>query len=127
MSFITLGVADLQRSLGFYRDVLGLRPRTILETVVFFEMGPTWLALHPREMLALDAGVDPAGSGFSGITLAHNVASIEEVDALLTQAVAGGATLKRAGSPADWGGYTGYFADPDGHLWEIAWNPEFPL
>ena len=126
VSFITLGVSDLQRSLIYYRDILGLTPRSILDNVVFFELGATWLALYPHDLLAEDAGVPCEGGGFRGVTLAHNVRSPEEVDQLLAIGAQGGGRLVKAGHTAFWGGYTGYFADPDGHLWEVAWNPDFP-
>ena len=89
--------------------------------------GEAVLALWSREDLAADAGVSAEGSGFPGIALAHNVASKELVDAALSEAVAAGGTLVKAGTDAFWGGYTGYFADPDGYLWEVAWNPGWPL
>jgi len=82
-----------------------------------------WLALFPRDDLAHDAGVASAGSGFRAFTLAHNVASAAEVDSVLAEAVAAGATLVKPAVTASWGGYSGYFADPDGFLWEVAWNP----
>jgi len=126
VSFITLGVTDLTRSLVYYRDNLGLKPRSVRESVVFFELGQTWLALYPHDLLAEDAGVASEGSGFRGVTLAHNVHSPEEVDQLLAIGAQGGGRLVKAGHTAFWGGYTGYFADPDGHLWEVAWNPDFP-
>nr|WP_314898561.1 VOC family protein [uncultured Deefgea sp.] len=126
VSFITLGVTDLARSLVYYRDILGLQPRSVKENVVFFELGQVCLALYPHDLLAEDAGVPHEGSGFRGITLAHNVRSPEEVDQLLATAAQGGGRLVKAGHKAFWGGYTGYFADPDGHLWEVAWNPHFP-
>jgi len=126
LSFVTLGVADLERSIRFYVDVLGL-PR--LETppgVAFFELGRTWLALYPRESLAADAGVSAQGGGFPGFTLSHNVREPDQVDQLLAEVAAGGGTLVKTAHRADWGGRTGYFADPDGFLWEVAWNPHFP-
>ncbi|QZA76534.1 VOC family protein [Deefgea tanakiae] len=126
VSFITLGVTDLARSLVYYRDILGLQPRSVKESVVFFELGQVWLALYPHDLLAEDAGVPDDGGGFRGITLAHNVRSPEEVDQLLATGAQGGGRLVKAGHKAFWGGYTGYFADPDGHLWEVAWNPHFP-
>lgn len=126
ISLVTLGVIDLQRSTRFYEQVLKL-PR--LETppeVTFFEMGKTWLALYPRNLLAADAGVPAEGSGFPGFALAHNVRSEAEVDQLLAEVAAAGGRIMKPGRRADWGGYFGYFADPDGFLWEVAWNPHFP-
>jgi catechol 2,3-dioxygenase-like lactoylglutathione lyase family enzyme len=126
ISFVTLGVSDLEASTRFYRDVLKLPVKQALPTVTFFEMGQTWLALFPRELLAADAGVPAEGWGFPRFSLAHNVRSPADVDALLAEAAAGGGRLLKTGHPAEWGGYTGYFADPDGFLWEVAWNPQFP-
>lgn len=126
ISFVTLGVGDLERSTRFYRDVLGLEVLRALPEVTFFELGKTWLALFPRALLAADAGVPAAGSGFAGFALAHNVRSAQEVDALLAQAAGGGGRLVKPGGRTDWGGYAGYFADPDGFLWEVAWNRDFP-
>ncbi|AUN93483.1 VOC family protein [Pseudazoarcus pumilus] len=124
LSMITLGVRDLPRAVRFYEQGLGL-PRLDLDSdsVAFFTLAGAWLGLYGREALAEDAGVPAAGSGFSGVALAHNVASREDVDATLAQAVAAGATLIKPGQDVFWGGYSGYFADPDGHLWEVAWNP----
>jgi len=124
ISIITLGVSDLARSVEFYRDGLGL----VLydentESIAFFQNKGTWLALYPREALAADVGIATDGSGFSGVTLAHNLRSKEEVDELLDVAVAAGATLVKPAQDTFWGGYSGYFSDPDGYLWEIAWNP----
>ena len=127
ISFITLGVADLAAALVFYRDTLGLTPRKVHADVVFFTLGAIQLALYPRELLASDAGVNPDGSGFRGVTLSHNVASRSEVDALLTIATQGGGRLIKAAAVTSWGGYAGYFADPDGHLWEVAFNPDFAV
>lgn len=124
MSLITLGVSNLEHAVTFYRDGLGLPMREGDSGVAFFRLRGLWLALFPREALAEDAGVSSAGQGFTGITLAHNVRTNEEVDALLGQAVAAGGLPVKAGQPAFWGGYSGYFADPDGHLWEVAANPE---
>jgi catechol 2,3-dioxygenase-like lactoylglutathione lyase family enzyme len=124
LSMITLGVRDLARAVAFYEAGLGL-PRMAFDSdaVAFFPLAGAWLGLYGREALAQDAGVPAAGSGFSGIALAHNVASREDVDATLAQAVAAGGTLVKPGQDVFWGGYSGYFADPDGHLWEVAWNP----
>ena len=123
----TLGVSDLARSIRFYRDGLGLPQRETPESVAFFEMRGVWLSLYAREALAEDATVSPEGSGFRGFTLAHNVRSPEAVDRLLADAVAAGATLVKPGQRVFWGGYSGYFADPDGFLWEVAWNPQLPI
>ncbi len=129
VSFITLGVGDLERSLRFYRDGLGwpVSSGSVEHVVAFFRTGGVVLALFPRTDLAADAGIAPAGSGFCGIALAHNVRTREEVDAVLALAVAAGGSLLKPGVDASWGGYSGYFADPDGFPWEIAWNPGFPL
>jgi hypothetical protein len=126
ISFITLGVADLGRATRFYEEGLGLPRLKTPPSVTFFELGKTWLALWSRESLAEDAGVSSQGSGFRGFSLAHNVRSPAEVDALLSHVKKFGAKVLKAGHPTDWGGYTGYFADPDGFLWEIAHNPDFP-
>ena len=126
ISIITLGVTDLPRSVEFYRDGLGLPLfDQNTESIAFFQNRGTWLALYPRESLAADVGIAADGSGFSGVTLAHNVRTREEVDALLEVAVAAGATLVKPAEDTFWGGYSGYFADPEGYLWEVAWNPHF--
>ncbi len=126
LSFVTLGVSDLQRATRFYEEVLHLPRIQTPPEVSFFELGKTWLALYPRELLAADASVPAAGSGFPGFTLAHNVRSAGEVDWLLKEVADAGGRIVKPGHRADWGGYTGYFADPDGFLWEVAWNPQFP-
>jgi catechol 2,3-dioxygenase-like lactoylglutathione lyase family enzyme len=127
ISFVTLGVSDLARSTAFYRDVLKLpQLPSPPEVVSFFELGKTWLALFPREELAKDARVTDDGAGFARFSLAHNVRTREEVDSLLAEVAAGGGRITKPGTVADWGGYCGYFADPDGFLWEVAWNPDFP-
>lgn len=125
LTIITLGVADLERSVRFYRDGLGLPIRRWPDEVAFFLTGSTWLALYPRDLLAADACVPAEGSGFSGVTIAHNVREKEEVEALLRTAESAGATIVKPAQDVSWGGYHGYFADPDGHLWEVAWNPHF--
>ncbi len=128
ISIITLGVSDLARSIAFYRDGLGLPLRDEgSDAIAFFETKGTWLALFPREALAADAKVDEAGSGFPAFTLAHNVRSKEEVDALLKHAEGCGATITKQPQDTDWGGHSGYFKDPDGFLWEVAWNPHFSI
>ena len=129
ISIITLGVTDLPRSVKFYRDGLGLPLFSEnTESIAFFqEPGGTWIVLYLRKSLVADVGVAPEGSGFSGVTLAHNVRTQEEVDALLGVAVAADATLVKPPQDTFWGGYSGYFADPEGYLWEIAWNPHFRI
>ena len=127
ISLITLGVSDLERSLRFYQEGLGLPRREGPDGIAFFETRGTWLSLYPRESLAEDATVSAEGSGFAGFALAHNVGSPEEVDATLQQAVEAGARLLKPGQKVSWGGYSGYFADPDGFLWEVAWNPHFTI
>jgi uncharacterized protein len=126
ISLITLGVADLERATRFYEEGLGLPRLQTPPSVTFFELGKTWLALWSWESLAADAGLSPQGSGFRGFALAHNVRSPAEVDALLAQAAAHGATITKPGQATDWGGYSGYFTDPEGFLWELAHNPDFP-
>ena len=126
ISLITLGVADLARATRFYEDCLRLPRLKTPPSITFFEMGKTWLALWPRESLAADAGLSSKGSGFPGFALAHNVRSPAEVDALLAHVAAGGAKVVKPGHPTDWGGYSGYFTDLDGFLWEVAHNPGFP-
>ncbi|HKI85246.1 MAG TPA: VOC family protein [Thermoanaerobaculia bacterium] len=134
ISFITLGVEDLERAVAFYRDGLGLPTNGIVGTefehgaVAFFELenGLT-LALWPRESIAHDTGEPLAAPSATEMTLAHNVPSKDEVDRVMEEAVAAGARIVKPASDAFWGGYTGYFADPDGHLWEVAWNPQFQL
>ncbi|MDQ3698397.1 MAG: VOC family protein [Gemmatimonadota bacterium] len=126
ISFVTLGVRDLERSTRFYRDVLRLPQLATPPEVSFFELGRTWLSLYPRDLLAADAGVPDEGSGFAGFSLAHNVRSEADADALLAEVAAGGGRIVKPAQRAEWGGYSGYFADPDGFLWEVAWNPNFP-
>lgn len=125
ISMITLGVADLARATAFYRDGLGFPMMDADPGVAFFTLNGTWLALYGREALAEDVTVSHEGGGFPGFTLAHNVASEAEVDAVLRQAVAAGAELVKPGQKVFWGGYSGYFRDPDGFLWEVACNPFF--
>jgi catechol 2,3-dioxygenase-like lactoylglutathione lyase family enzyme len=126
ISLITLGVADLERATRFYGECLGLPRLPTPPSVSFFELGKTWLALWARESLAADAGVAPEGPGFRGFALAHNVRSPAEVDALLARVAECGGSVTKPGQPTDWGGYAGYFSDPDGFLWEVAHNPDFP-
>ncbi|SFT63523.1 VOC family protein [Halomonas saccharevitans] len=123
ISMITLGVSDLARAIRFYEQGLGLPRMDSPPEVAFFPLNGSWLDLYGRGALAEDAGVPAEGSGFRGVALAHNLSSEAEVDALIAQAVAAGATLVKPAQPVFWGGYSGYFADPDGHLWEVAFNP----
>lgn len=127
ISLITLGVDDLRRATAFY-EALGWRGQEVQETV-FFQAGGLGLVLWSREKLAEDSGVSArgAGDGFDGITLAQNQRSAEEVDDLVARAEAAGGTVTRAPAETFYGGYAGCFADPDGHLWEVAHNPGFPL
>ena len=124
VTLITLGVADLDASIRFYRDGLGLPLNDGPDGIAFFATGSTMLSLYPRDKLAEDITLTSAeGSGFAGFALAHNVESPEAVDATLAEAVAAGATLIKPGQKVFWGGYSGYFADPDGFYWEVAHNP----
>jgi catechol 2,3-dioxygenase-like lactoylglutathione lyase family enzyme len=122
MSMVTLGVADLERSLRFY-EALGWKRGNDNPDVVFFQMNGMILGLWSRTALAEDAGLAPNERGFGGITLAFNTRSKEEVDATLGEAERAGARILKPAEEAFWGGYSGYFADPDGHPWEVAWNP----
>ncbi len=123
ISIITLGVADLDRAREFYSGGLGLPEREREGDIAWFDLHGVRLALYPWAALAEDATVDPDGTGFRGITIAHNVPTKAAVDDLLEDADAAGATIVKDPEDAFWGGYSGYFADPDGHLWEVAWNP----
>ena len=125
VSLIGLGVRDFERSLRFYRDGLGFPTHSYTEGEdhVMFELEGSWLSLYPRDKLAEDASVPDDGSGLSGVTFAQNVKSKAEVDAVFAQAVAIGARPVKPPQDVFWGGYSSYFADPDGYLWEVAFNP----
>ncbi len=125
ISMITLGVADLPRAVRFYEEGLGLPRMESPPEVAFFTLDGTWLGLYGRAALADDACVSADGQGFEAFTLAHNVHSEAEVDAVIQQAIKAGATLVKPAGKVFWGGYSGYFKDPDGHLWEVAHNPFF--
>lgn len=127
ISLITLGVANLARSIAFYERLGWQRSVKAAEGVAFFQAGGAVLGLYPRDDLARDAGVAANGSGFAGVALAYNTRSRDEVDTVLAEAEAAGGNLVKPAEEAFWGGYSGYFADPDGFLWEVAWNPGFPL
>ncbi|SDO72456.1 hypothetical protein SAMN04487848_1784 [Microbacterium sp. ru370.1] len=127
ITLVTLGVEDLTRAITFY-SALGWRPHpsSVEGEVAFFDMGGAVVALWSREALAADSGVVDGG-GWGGVTLAHNVGSPPEVDAILEAARSAGARLARGAAPTAWGGYSGVFVDPDGHPWEVAVNPGWPL
>lgn len=125
ISMITLGVSDLDRSIRFYQEGLGFPKMESPAEVAFFTLSGSWLGLYHRDALAADAIVSASGSGFPGFTLSHNVASEGEVDLVVEQAVSAGAVLVKPPQKAFWGGYSGYFKDPDGFLWEVAYNPHF--
>lgn len=127
MSIVTLGVADLARSREFY-ERLGWRGSSASSAeIVFFQAGSIALALYPRAELAKDANVALEGYAFPGFTLAFNARTREGVDEVLVEAQKAGATLLKPAQEAFWGGYSGYFSDPDGFLWEVAWNPFFRI
>lgn len=132
VTLITLGVDDLERAVAFYRDGLGLATEGITGkefehgAVAFFELqAGLKLALWPRKSLAHDAGMTAGKPSATEFSLAHNVASKAEVDAVMAQARKAGATIAKPAQDTFWGGYAGYFQDPDGHLWEVAWNPHW--
>jgi catechol 2,3-dioxygenase-like lactoylglutathione lyase family enzyme len=125
ISLVTLGTTDLERSRAFY-EALGWAGTSPDGEVVFIQAGPMVVALWDRALLAADSAVTDGG-GWGGITLAHNVRSPAQVEAVLEEAARAGATIARPGGATDWGGYTGIFLDPDGHPWEVAHNPEWPI
>ncbi len=132
ISLVTLGVDDLDRAVAFYREGLGFASEGIVGTefpngaVAFFELhAGLELALWPRASLAQDSGLAIGPRSATEFALAHNVASRAEVDAAIEQARSAGATITKPAGDTFWGGYAGYFQDPDGHLWEVAWNPHW--
>lgn len=127
ISIITLGVDSLARSIAFY-ECLGF-PRRARgnDGIAFFQLGALALALYPRPALAEDVGVPAEKAGFSGITLAYNARSRDEVTTVLGEAAAAGGSIVKPAQDVFWGGFSGYFADPDGHLWEVAHNPFLTL
>lgn len=134
ISLITIGVDDLERALAFYRDGLGLPTQGIIGTefeygaVAFFDLNAGLkLAIWQRTNIAYDSGVPLGAPSSTEFTLGHNVASKAEVDTVMEQARKAGAVIVKSAQDAFWGGYSGYFKDPDGHLWEVAWNPQWEL
>ena len=125
LSLVTLGVDDIERSRTFY-EAVGWSGESPDGEVWFFQCGGIVVALWSRRLLAADSGVVDGGA-WGGVTLAHNVTSPAEVDAVIAAAEDAGATIARPGAPTDWGGYSGVFVDPDGHPWEVAHNPFWPL
>ena len=125
ISLITFGARDPDRMVAFYRDGLGFPTYNYTpgDDMVMFRLEGTWLGLFPRDALAEDATIPAGGSGFSGVALAHNEPSKEAVDAAFAEAIAAGATAVKQPQDVFWGGYSGYFADPEGDLWEVAFNP----
>ena len=127
VSIVNLGVADLERSSAFYEGLGWRRSMAKSEGIIFFQTGGMALALYPRLELAKDATVPLEGHGFNGMSLAYNTRNRAEVDSVLEDAAAAGATVLKPAQEAFWGGYSGYFSDPDGFLWEVAWNPFFAV
>ncbi len=134
ITLITLGVDDLERAVRFYRDGLGLKTAGIVGrefehgAVAFFELqSGLKLALWPRNSIAHDTGLPAGKSNATEFTIGHNVASKAEADAVMAQAKTAGAVIVKPAQDTFWGGYAGYFQDPDGHLWEVAWNPQWTV
>lgn len=132
ISVITVGVGDLERSVRFYRDGLGLKTEGVIGgefefgAVAFFELqAGLRLAVWPRQSLARDSGLAVGAASATEFSLGHNVSSRAEVDAVMAQAEAAGATIVKPAQETFWGGYAGYFQDPDQHLWEVVWNPQW--
>jgi catechol 2,3-dioxygenase-like lactoylglutathione lyase family enzyme len=127
LSIVTLGVSDLERSREFYERLGWRKSIASSASITFFQAGGMALALYPRVELAKDANVLAQGNGFAGVTLAYNTRGRGEVDEVLSEAERAGARILKPAQEAFWGGYSGYFADPDGFLWEVAWNPFFTI
>jgi predicted lactoylglutathione lyase len=127
VSIVTLGVKDLRISKRFYSDGFGWKPAFENDEIIFFQAGGMVFALFLRDKLAADFQADPARFGRAAMALAYNVRSKGEVDPLIKRAVAAGATILKPAQEASWGGYSGYFSDPDGFAWEVAWNPAWRL
>ncbi len=134
LTVLTIGVDDLERALRFYRDGLGFRTQGIVGqkfehgAVAFFDLQPGLrLAIWPRQSISHDSGVEVRNPSPTEFTLGHNVSSREQVDEVMAQAKRAGATIVKPAQDAFWGGYAGYFQDPDGHLWEVVWNPQLGI
>jgi uncharacterized glyoxalase superfamily protein PhnB len=127
LTLVTLGVADFARSLKFYEALGWKKSSASQDDVAFFQMNGLGLALYPAHLLAADAKLGPKNAGFGGITLAINVRTRDAVAPLLEEARRAGGSILKPAEDAFWGGHTGYFADPDGYPWEVAWNPGFDL
>ena len=128
LHLVTLGVRDMEASRKFYTETLGWRPAgPSSDAITFFQAGGMVLALFPREQLAKDALVPPEGEGFAGFTLAYNTRSQAEVDEIIRELKAKGVKILKEPQTMFWGGYSSYFADPDGNCWEVAYNPFFPF
>jgi uncharacterized protein len=127
ISAVTLGVKNLETAKKFHVDGLGWKPAFENEEVIFFQTGGMVFALFLRDHLAADFQADPATFGRAPMALAYNVRAKNEVDSVIQRAAAAGATILKPPREASWGGYSGYFADPDGFAWEVAWNPAWPL
>lgn len=130
VSLVTLGTRDLKRAIQFYHHGLGWPMSEVgagSNEVAFFRTNGAIVTVYLRHLLAHEAGQSPEGSGFGGIVLSHNVREREQVDTVLEEAVRAGGAILNPARQMDWGGYCGHMADPDGHVWEIAWNPGFPI
>jgi uncharacterized glyoxalase superfamily protein PhnB len=125
ISMVTLGVSDMAAAVKFYEEGLGFPKKESPPTVAFFTLNGSWLGLYNRNSFAEDANVSAEGSGFNDFAFAHNVASETEVNQVIENTVSDGATLVKTPQKVFWGGYSGYFKDLDGHLWEVAYNPFF--
>jgi len=127
ISLVTLGVKDLQISKAFYANGLGWKPAYESEEVLFYQTGGMIFALFQRDQLAADFNADSTTFGPAAMALAHNVRTRDEVEPILQKAISAGGKLLKPARQAEWGGYSGYFADPDGFAWEIAWNPGWKI
>lgn len=127
LTLVTLGVDDMARAVRFYEGLGWRKSAGSVEDAAFFQLGGIAMCLHPRAMLAEDAGAPLGPRGFSGVTIAHNVRNREAVAEVLATAEKAGARIRKPAQDTFWGGHHGYFEDTEGHLWEVAWNPGWPL